>query len=272
MVPRPAAAALVVAVVAGIVSMRLGGAPSSYVAVNAVALLLGLALAFVLARNAGHRFDLAALCLAPAAMALALAIGPDVEGVHRWLSAGPLRLHAAALFGPAFVVAFARADGWSSAVAAIAAAGLAAMQPDMSVALALTCGIGLALVCEFRTARLVALAAGAGALFIAARAPGQLEPVRFVENVLQDAARGGGPAMVLLPLALLAAVAAPLLRSSGRRCETAAVCGWFLGLSAASLLGPYPTPLIGYGAAPIIGYGIALGLLGRAPAAKGTQI
>lgn len=150
-------------------------------------------------------------------------------------------------------------------------AALAVFQPDMSVALAAVCGLGLSLAFGFQRSRFVAFLASAAALGIAAMRPDRLDPVPFVENVLQDAVQQGGWPSLVLPLALIAATAAPLLQFAGNRREAAALSGWLFGLAAASLLGPFPTPLIGYGAAPIIGYGIAFGLLGPARAANRTQ-
>ncbi|WP_310530892.1 hypothetical protein [Novosphingobium sp.] len=240
------------------------GAPPMFAIVNAVAALLALVIAAVLYRKPSRKAELAALCLAPVALAASIAIGPDIDGVHRWVAIGPLRLHAAALFGPSFLVAFQRRADWFGTAVAVVMAGLVTLQPDMGAALALACALGIALVFEFRWDRLMAFAVSAIAFGVTAIRPDRLEPVSFVENVLQNIWHQGSVLALLIPLALLAAIAAPVLMSAGRRSEGAALAGWFLGLAAASLLGPFPTPLIGYGAAPILGYGIALGLLGRA--------
>lgn len=257
---RTAIAAFLAAVAGGIGWMLTAGAPPMFAAVNLVAALLALAIAAVLYRKPSQKLELVVLWLAPVAMAASIAIGPDVDGVHRWIAIGPLRLHAAALFCPAFLVALQRRTDWFGSAVAIVMAGLVALQPDMSAALALACAIGLALIFEFRWDRLIAFTASAAALGFTAIRPDRLEPVRFVENVLQDIWRNGSLLGLLIPLALVAAIVAPF---AGRRSEGAVLAGWFLGLAAASLLGPFPTPLIGYGAAPILGYGIALGLLGR---------
>ncbi|MEJ6011861.1 hypothetical protein [Novosphingobium aquae] len=261
---RAAIAAYLAAVAGGIVWMLTAGAPPMFAAVNALAACLALAIAAVLWRTPSQKLELVALWLAPLAIAASIVFGPDVDGVHRWIAIGPLRLHAAALFGPAFLVAFQRRADWFGTAAAIVMAGLVMLQPDMGAALALSSAIGLALFFEFRWDRLIAFAASAAALGVTAIRPDRLEPVPFVETVLQNIWRHGSLPGLLIPLALLAAISAPALTSAGRRFEGAALAGWLLGLAAASLLGPFPTPLIGYGAAPILGYGIALGLLGRA--------
>jgi hypothetical protein len=261
---RAAIAAYLAAVAGGIGWMLTAGAPPMFAAVNAVAACLALAIAAILYRKPSQKLELVALWLAPVAIAASIVLGPDIDGVHRWIAIGPLRLHAAALFGPAFLVAFQRRADWFGTAAAIVVAGLIALQPDLGAALALACALGLALVFEFRWYRLMAFAASAAALGFTAIRPDRLDPAPFVENVLQDIWRHGSLPALLIPLALLAAIAAPVLTSARRRAEGAALASWLLGLAAASLLGAFPTPLIGYGAAPILGYGIALGLLGRA--------
>lgn len=269
---RAVIAAHLVAVAAGIAWMVVSGAPSTYAVMNAAAAFLAVAIAGVLYRRPDKRQELVALWAAPTAMAASMAIGPDVDGVHRWLAIGPLRLHAAALFGPAFLVAFQRRTDWSGPAAVIIAAALVTIQPDMSVALALACSVGLALIFDFQPVRLVALAASLVALGLTASRPDGLDPLPFVENVLQDVVDAGGMPGIAIPLAFVLAIAAPFFGQKGQRAEGAAISSWFLGLTVASLLAPYPTPLIGYGAAPIIGYGIAIGLLGRVPATNAKLI
>ncbi|MCW1402152.1 hypothetical protein OKA06_07355 [Novosphingobium sp. MW5] len=269
---RGVTAAYVAAVAAGIVWLWLAGAPQTYALVNGAATIVGLVAAVILRRVPARALELFGLVLAALAMAAAIMVGPGVDGVHRWLEIGPLRLHTAALFGPLFLIAYLRRADWTGTAAALVVAALAALQPDMSFALALVLSISLALFFDFRPLRLVALAGSAGALLFTANRPDGLQPVPFVENVLQDALSSGGLPAILLPAALAVAIAAPLFLPVERRAEGAAVSGWFLALTAASLLAPFPTPLIGYGAAPIIGYGIAIGLLGHMPAAGSKRI
>jgi hypothetical protein len=95
---RTAIAAFLAAVAGGIGWMLTAGAPPMFAAVNLVAALLALAIAAVLYRKPSQKLELVVLWLAPVAMAASIAIGPDVDGVHRWIAIGPLRLHAAALF------------------------------------------------------------------------------------------------------------------------------------------------------------------------------
>ena len=94
---RAAIAAYLAAVAGGIGWMLTAGAPSMFAAVNAVAAILALAIAAVLYRKPSQKLELVILWLAPIAMAASIVIGPDVDGVHRWIAIGPLRLHAAAL-------------------------------------------------------------------------------------------------------------------------------------------------------------------------------
>jgi hypothetical protein len=202
---------------------------------------------------------LAALAVAPALALLALAAGPGIDGVHRWIGLGPLRLHAAMLGGPAFVVALARQPGWLGAAAAAVLALALALQPDAGTALALTAATTALALGKRSAPRLAALLAALGALAWCVAAPDPLAPVAFVEGVI--------PAMLAapraLPIAALALLGLALLAPAilGGRAGLA-LAAWGVALVVASLLGAFPVPLLGYGAAPIIGYAAALGMMG----------
>ena len=251
-------AAVVLTVIAGAAWLHRSSAPQSWVAVNLGALVVGLA-AFVFLRSIDRqKAGLVVLVVAPAIALLALA-GPGVDGVHRWIALGPLRLHAAMLGGPLFVVSLARQPGWLGAAATALLALALALQPDAGTALALATATGGLAIGERSARRLTALLAALAALGWTAIMPDPLEPVPFVEGVIPAMLAAPDPlsiaALVLLALASLA----PAF-GGGR--EGLALAAWGMTLGAASLLGASPVPLLGYGAAPIIGYAAALGMMG----------
>ncbi|ROT94214.1 hypothetical protein EB810_14200 [Altererythrobacter sp. FM1] len=235
------------------------GAPISYAFVNLAALIAGLVLAFAIARVPAK-----AALIAPAALgALALAFGPSIDGVHRWVALGGISIHATMLAGPCFAVAFQRIGGWPASLATVAFAAVTALQPDFGMALALACSVAVTLLVRRDLPTLVALACAALAAVWAAWRGDPLSAVPFVEGVMQRMASDHSPA-ALISLALLAlATTAPALLREGRQAGGLAFAGYSVGLVGASLIGPLPTPLVGYGAAPILGYCLALGLLIR---------
>ena len=262
-VPWVGVAALVVATASGMLFFLLGGAPSTYVALNGLALLLGLVL--VVAFPAGRmneRAAIGAVVLGVTGIAATLVSGFDLEGIRRWLPLGPVRLHAAVLFLPAIAVLMPYLSGRIQLAAVIALAAVFAVQPDFAAALALAAGFILS-----RPGRGEHLVTGIGvAASITAIAttlfrPDPLAAVKFVERVVPDAFAANAMLALVIGAALLFACAAPLFALSGNPRAARALVGVIGGFMLASIIGAYPVPLGGYGASPILGYALALALL-----------
>lgn len=242
---------LAIGVGSGLVHMAANGAPPSYLAVNAGALGLALALMrFVhVPRNSGLLVAAAAVLLL-----LPMLLGPEVGGASRWVGIGPLLLHSGMLALPALMAIAPRlAPPYRIASVALAATAIA-FQPDLASAIALLAGAS-AVLASSRTATDAGQVVLAGAALCATLIqPDILQPVRFVENVLSDAWQTSAVAALVLAAVLIAAIIVPPL-ANRQLLPSYATMG---GFAVASLFGPYPTPLIGYGAAAIIGLGLAV--------------
>lgn len=261
-----ACGALAAAVGCGIVSLALGGAPASYSAVNAAA--LGLAALAVLVPGQRHAAWPGTLVLlaAPVLLATTLLAGPEILGVHRWIAAGPLKLHAGMLLVPALVAVVATRRDWACFAALALCALLAWRQPDFATALALACGLifataGRPLQPVERAMRLVT----AVAMVLTSFQPDPLQPVRFVETALADGMQISPALGLAMALSLALALVLPpwlLARSDPERQRAArGIIGAMVGFTLPSLLSAYPQPLVGYGASSILGYGIAIAVL-----------
>ena len=247
--------ALVASVIWGAAWLFVAGVPAAYPVVNLAALAIGLAGAFAVRRLPMT----AGLVAAPALAALALWLGPSIEGVERWIAVGDVRLHAVMLVGPAFAVAAQRIGGWVSLLAVAALASAIALQPDFGAAIALAGAMTAAAAVRRDGPAIGALACSAAAVIATANPSGDIAPAPFVENVAQTiVARGDAVSLVALALLGFSALA-PALRRCERDTGGAALAGWTAGLVSASLIGPYPAPFVGYGAAPILGYAFAAG-------------
>lgn len=261
--PWRTALALVVAVSSGVLFFRLGGAPTAYAILNIASLALALAMMFAV--PAGWGGDRAAawivgLCLV--GIGLTLVSGCDLDGVHRWLPLGPVRLHAALLLLPAMLAALPRPpDRWQLAAVIVAAAIILA-QPDFAAALALATGF---IASHWRRWRAPLVAAGHAIVVLCAVASSfradPLAAVRFVENVVADGWIVHPALGVLIFGAAICAIAAPAWEKLRHRDGALGVAGAWLGFTGASLVGAYPTPLVGYGAAAILGYGLSIAVL-----------
>ncbi|HEY0014217.1 MAG TPA: hypothetical protein VGB79_15345 [Allosphingosinicella sp.] len=208
----------------------------------------------------------AALVLAPVGLAATLVAAP-VDGVHRWIDAGPLHVNLAALLLPAMIVAAGLAGITSrlAAAASAAAAILLVLQPDASQATALAAAAAVLLA---RSGGPVALRAGLAVLFAGAAAaawlrPDPLQPVAEVEEIFGLAFASIPILAGLGALALAAAAAAPLgLARRGNSADAAlALFAYFAVTALAPLAGAYPVPLMGLGMSFPVGWWLGAALL-----------
>jgi hypothetical protein len=252
-------AALAGAVLSGLLLFHLSAAPLSYVIVNAAALAIAFAL-IVPGNPVRSRLVAPVVTICAIAVLLAAAgLGPDVDGVRRWIAAGPIRLHAGMLVIPALVAVLPRQRESVSLIVTGIVAAVAWAQPDFATALALFAGVSIA--SPSLVLRLVTLSG----LLLTALRPDHLPPVPLVETAVQDGwalspLLGG---LLVLSLALAVAVPAIWLTNGNAELQNSrrAVIAAMTAFALAPVLGAFPQPLIGYGASAILGYGFALAAL-----------
>jgi hypothetical protein len=215
--------------------------------------------------------------LAATALALLAAtlLFPSLEGVHRWLSLGPVRLNASAVTLPWILLALRMLLGQARLGLAL---GLVAMpqlihisQPDAGQATAFSAGV----LVLFSTTRSIpkgwSVAGSAIAVIGTALAWGRADPlgaVPHVERILHLAA-DQGVTWLLAALVALGGLFLPMvhgvawLRST--RSEAAAMAvslgAYFGGALAVTELGNFPVPVLGAGAGHVLGWYSALGIL-----------
>lgn len=249
--------ALAVQVLAGLAWMAWAGAPRSYLAVNAAALLIAgvAALWLPMPNRTGRQLAFASGALV--LLWLTALFGTEIAGVRRWLALGPLTLHIGYLVLPPFVVITSRLPAKPAAALLVLAAIATTVQPDRATTYALAAG---ATSIAFQRKDRYAIAALVITMLAAALVPmfaDPLQPVRFVEGVQRDALTQAPALGAMLLLATLAPLA--LLRSGGRPAFPLTMFMVVAGYAA--FIGAYPAILIGYGAAPIVGFGLALAAL-----------
>jgi len=197
---------------------------------------------------------------------------PGVEGVRRWVSLGPLQLHAAFVALPALLIvlcAVVRRESVGSATwlfpcAAGTAAGVLVLQPDASQASAFAVAVAVVLLQRGR-AYMSDWAAGGivvGSALLAWSRPDPLEAVPHVEGIVGLAATLGAEwliasalALALLPLPFISVA----VRRREQRPEGFSLAAYFGIVCVTPFVGPYPVPVLGYGLSPILGYFAALG-------------
>jgi Cell cycle protein len=195
---------------------------------------------------------------------------PGVDGVRRWVSVGPLHLHAAFVAIPILLVACGRIvrsdpSEWTSrlvACALVLAAVVLLAQPDPSQATAFASAAAILLWSRRRRSMIGWAAAGVVVLLAAVTwtRPDPLAPVPYVEGILGLASNEGSIWLVLSLLAL-AMLPMPFLAAARRetqRREGLALAVYFGIACIMAFTGAYPVPLLGYGLSPILGYFLAL--------------
>jgi len=259
------------ALLLGVFVMRAHGVSPAIWGQNAAVGLLGVLAGAVLPRaRLPVRFQQVpwgALCAL--AVLLATFISGDLEGVHRWVKLGPIRLHGAAIVLPMALLSLdaVRAAGRLKLAAALALCtlGLLILQPDAAQATAFSAAalVSLRHTSTSSTARWLAMAvlvAGTGAAWLR---PDSLGAVPHVEGIMGLAAAQGAAtwaaALVALGLVPLPFLVAWRLRAGSREGDAALMLGVYVaGTLVMPLFGNFPVPLMGYGVSPLLGYFSAL--------------
>jgi cell division protein FtsW (lipid II flippase) len=268
---------LALPVAIGSAVMFAASAPGGLWAMHAATGLLAVAM-YVLA-SGGPRLSERAI-----AMQVALAVGvlsltlftPGIQGVHRWLSLGSLRVHPSALLSPALLVLGAvYVESRTRVVAACAAAvqGVHLLQPDAGQATAWAAA-GIALfgwgkLERQRSEGVVIVTSGA---LLAWLRPDPLAGVPFVEDTVRRAFGVatwlGGLAVVSLVGAVFAPRAMPTKAGANvdemavRRAEVA--LGVYLAAACVvTAFGEFPVPLLGFGMSATVGPFLGLSVLRR---------
>lgn len=253
------------AVATGAVVCAASGVPTGLWIRNLAAWAVGALIALGPARTLGPRGLMVLLLAAPLGLAATFA-SPDLQDVHRWIDAGPLRMNVAMALLPAAAVALAalapgRRWPWLVALACLA---LLAAQPDASQATAFAAVVAWIAGTTLRAAPvrlLLVLATGALAA-LAWMQPDWLLPVPEVEGIV-GLAQAMSPALGVLAVALLLAVAAtPVILARKAQPLAGQALGLCLLVTAIMpFLGAYPVPLVGVGLSPILGAWLGVGAL-----------
>lgn len=251
-----------------LLAIHTAGAGTASVAVQAAAFLIGAMALWAASRTGrpgrGPRLISAAAILVVAV--LTLTTGVEMQGAHRWLALGPVLIHPASLLGAPllWLVAQDADDVWTAGVAAmtILTFGLGF---DGAASLAFAVGTtGLLTAARGSWKALASLATLSWILALWSLARSQALPrVPYVEDVVPTV-WAVSPLLGVAAVIALILLSAPLLwigwRARGIGAVGLAMAGFWIGLSAANLLGAYPTPVVGYGASPVIGWLVAIGL------------
>jgi len=228
-------------------------------------------------RHTVSRTSQALVVIATAAALLLLSstlLAPGVDSIRRWISVGPVQLHAGFVALPVLIIvasAVARSESsrapWIAGVSTMIAAAVLAFQPDASQAIAFAIAVLVVLVQRKSASRMewIAAAVCVGASALALSRPDPLEAVPYVEGIVQLAASSGA---ALLAAAIVSLVLLPLrfvmhFVKHRDRHEGLGLAAYFVAVCIAAFVAPFPVPILGYGLSPLLGYFVALGWIVR---------
>jgi cell division protein FtsW (lipid II flippase) len=269
------------ALAVGVLIMRMSDVPAGVWGQNLAAWVVGTLLCLGLWRTRsssgrGRWIDFAAV-LTLAALAATL-LAPDVDGVHRWLPLGPVRLHAAAVLLPLLLVAMqglSQARGWwISTGVAVGVALVLLLQPDAAQATAFAAGCLVLLLPSagrdpLRLACVLALPVLAALTWLRSD---PLAPVPHVEGIVGLAAGLGAVWAVAAVVSLLVLPLPFFLAGRGAGKHAGLALAVYITITLlAPFVGSFPVPVMGYGVSPILGYLVGLGILMRT-APSGGQV
>ena len=267
----PAACASVGALV-----MARHGAPRAMIALHLGALAAGTIVSGMIAARGRDALERRAPWMAGAALACLAAtlVSPGLDGVHRWIGLGPVRLHPSSIVSPLLLCAAAAFVARGRLVLGVgvllAAQAIHLVEPDAGQATALAAGGVIIAVSCVRSARARAVSAlalvGAVAATWIRRDP--LPAVPTVEGIMGLAGELGTAvhvaAIVLLgivPLALGAAARGAPVEDGFAQAASRAITAYVAATILVPLAGSFPVPVMGFGVSPVIGVAISAGVV-----------
>ncbi|MBW9147637.1 cell division protein [Clostridium sp. CM028] len=192
-------------------------------------------------------------------------ISSGIEGVHRWVSVGPIKFYVAVIVLPIIIINLWELlqirDWWFSAAITIVISVLLALQPDASMLTAFAIPMIMLLWNKinnniFRSCIVVLLSA---LIIISWVFLDGLQPVSYVENIVSLVASMG---IIWLSLGVISLVILPLpfifFSPKKYKLLSLSIGMYFIIILISTLFGNFPVPLMGYGVSPIIGYFISI--------------
>lgn len=185
-----------------------------------------------------------------------------LQGVHRWIVVGAIRINAAAIVLPMMIVVLGQRT-WAP-IAMIAVLLLLVAQPDASQASGFAVAAIILLLAGKRTPGALASVAVVAVLgMIAWYRPDPLASVAEVEGIIGLAWQRAPVMAALAVVALTLATAAPILSGfRSNRATALALAAYLAGTAIAPAIGAFPVPLVGMSMSPIIGFWLGIGALG----------
>jgi len=190
------------------------------------------------------------------------------EGVHRWISLGPVKFYISSIVMPILIIEIGNLvqikRWWISAVITVTVSILLFFQPDASQLTAFVIPMILLLFSKINKniLRFSIIGLLCGMIIISWIFLDELPPVDYVEQILNLVANMG-IVWFVLGIISLAMLPLPFILFSPEKSKLRSICIgiYFMIVLMCTQFGNFPVILMGYGISPIIGYFIAINWL-----------
>lgn len=214
--------------------------------------------------NTGNRYNQLLLPAAIIALILTFA-NQGLEGVHRWISIGAVKLNVAMIVLPMILLELyqvLKIRGLTyTGVCAFIILLVLFFQPDASQLTGFAIPVMIMLSLNTGSKKIRLLITGVSVLFIALSwiRLDHLPPVNYVEKILMMVADMGGIWFVLGIISLAILPAPFILLPPKNAVSVSRYIGcYYIVILLSTLFGNFPVPLMGYGISPIVGYYLSL--------------
>lgn len=195
-------------------------------------------------------------------------VNVGIEGVHRWISLGPISLYVSSILLPFLLIILgtlvAKNQWWISYIIVVTTAILFFLQPDASALTAFVLSSCILLLYNLKRYRIrfVLLIIPLSLAIISWIQLDRLSPVPYVEDILFMAKDLGVSWFIIAFISLLILIIPFLFSPPEKRKLTSISLGlYFITIIITTFFGNFPVILMGYGVSPIIGYFIAINWL-----------
>lgn len=191
-------------------------------------------------------------------------INSGIEGVHRWVSLGPIRLYISVIVLPIIIInlwnLLRKGNLMIATVSIICVSIILTLQPDASMMSAFSISSIILLWNKIKKLPLSLLIVFLGSLTIFTWVfLDGLAPVAYVEGIFKLVS-DMGIIWFILGVISLTVMIIPFLIFPPKKNKILSICfgTYFIIILISTVFGNFPIPLMGYGVSPIIGYFISI--------------
>ena len=254
------------AMIVGAVAMNLNNIPTSIYIQNILCfVILGVVYFFMQkSKHKIHKTEPLVFIIISIVVLVFTFISSGIEGVHRWVSVGPIQLYVSVIVVPIIII-----NLWSllqegktmiAIISIMCVSVILTLQPDASMMTAFSVSSIILSWNKIKNfSRFLVTVFLSGLTVVTWIFLDGLEPVSYVEGIFKLVIDMGILGLILGVISL-AVLIIPFLIFPPKKNKIVSICFgiYFIIILISNIFGNFPVPLMGYGISPIIGYFISI--------------